>query len=179
MLGAPFYMIGVRIFSLHDLLPSPGGTLGPSAPSVRGARSLRSPICKRSFDTLLRTYLHKFLPLQDSRNMPQTQVIIELEPPISIGIPPLVNQVLAQAPSAPSSELRRNIAVSRAADLEPNFLPHGRSIIVIAALTGVNFLSSMSTGLLTVGLPRMAVDVKLPANLLLWYERDSSTLLSL
>lgn len=105
--------------------------------------------------------------------------MIELEPPMSIGIPPLVNQVLTQSPSAPSSELSRNIAVSRAADLESNFLPHGRSIIVIVALTGVNFLSSMSTGLLTVGLPRMAVDVKLPANLLLWYVSGSSAPLSL
>jgi hypothetical protein len=111
--------------------------------------------------------------------MSQTQVMIELEPPMSIGIPPLVNQVLTQGPLAPSEELRRNIAVYRAADLEPNFLPHGRSIIVIAALTGVSFLGSMSTGLLTVGLPRMAVDVKLPANLLLWYEKDSSILLFL
>jgi hypothetical protein len=100
--------------------------------------------------------------------------MIELEPSISIGIPPLVNQVLTQAPSAPPDELRRYVAVCRAADLESNFLPHGRSIIVIMALTGANFLGSMSTGLLTVGLPRMAVDVKLPANLLLWYERDPS-----
>jgi hypothetical protein len=111
--------------------------------------------------------------------MSQTQVMIELEPPMSIGIPPLANQVLTQAPLAPSEELRRDIAVCRATDLEPNFLPHGRSIIVIAALTGVSFLSSMSTGLLTVGLPRIAVDVKLPANLLLWYDRDPSALLSL
>jgi hypothetical protein len=137
------------------------------------------PNYKRSFDTLLRVYLHKFSPLQDSHNMSQTLATIELEPPMSIDIQPLVNQILTQAPAASSDELRRNIAISRPADLVPNFLPHGRSIIVIAALTGINFLSSMSTGLLTVGLPRMAVDVKLPANLLLWYERDSFVLLSL
>ena len=137
------------------------------------------PTYKRSFDTLLRVYLYKFLLLQSSRNMSQTLVTIELEPPMSIGIQPLVNQTLTQASTAPSDELRGNIAVYRAADLAPNFLPHGRSIIVIAALTGINFLSSMSTGLLTVGLPRMAADVKLPANLLLWYERDSFAPLSL
>jgi hypothetical protein len=111
--------------------------------------------------------------------MSQTWAAIELEPQMSIGIPPLVNPTLTQAPSAPPDELHRNIAISRAADSEPKFLPRGRSIIVIAVLTGINFLSSMSTGLLTVGLPRMAVDVKLPANLLLWYERDPFAPLSL
>lgn len=47
-------------------------------------------------------------------------------------------------------------------------LPKGRTIIVIASLAGVNFLSSLSNGLVTVGLPRMAGDIQLPAHLLLW-----------
>lgn len=51
---------------------------------------------------------------------------------------------------------------------ETGFLPKRRSIIVIATLTGVNFLSSLSNGLLIVGLPRMALDVNLPTHLLLW-----------
>lgn len=45
---------------------------------------------------------------------------------------------------------------------------NGRTVVMIATLTGVNFLSSLSTGLLTVGLPQMASDVGLPAHLLLW-----------
>jgi hypothetical protein len=110
--------------------------------------------------------------------MSQTLVTIQLEPSLSNGVTPLVDRMLNQAPSDPSDELRRNLAVPQPADLAPPFLPHGRSIIVIAALTGINFLSSMSTGLLTVGLPRMAVDVKLPAHLLLWYGTNPLSVLS-
>lgn len=43
-----------------------------------------------------------------------------------------------------------------------------RIIIVVATLTGVNFLSSLSNGLLTVGLPRIASDTALPEHLQLW-----------
>ena len=47
-------------------------------------------------------------------------------------------------------------------------LKKGRSIIVIAILTLVLVLNSVSTGFLTVGIPRMAADLELPNNLLLW-----------
>ena len=108
--------------------------------------------------------------------MSQTLVALELElePSISIATPPFVDRTLVQAAPKPSDELGRDVLVPQSINSEPQFLPHGRSIIVIAALTGINFLSSMSSGLLTVGLPRMAADVKLPAHLLLWY---ASTLL--
>ena len=47
------------------------------------------------------------------------------------------------------------------------------AICLIATLTGIMFAGSMSTGLLTVGLPRIPVDVKLQENLLLWYVMGS------
>ena len=43
-----------------------------------------------------------------------------------------------------------------------------RTAVIIATLTGTTIVSSFSNGLLTVGLPRMAKDVNLAANLLLW-----------
>lgn len=43
-----------------------------------------------------------------------------------------------------------------------------RAVILIATLTGITFVGSMSGGLLTVGLPSIAADLKLPSNLLLW-----------
>ena len=43
-----------------------------------------------------------------------------------------------------------------------------RTVVVIATLTGTTIVSSFSNGLLTVGLPRMAKDVNLAGNLLLW-----------
>ncbi|MCJ1312459.1 hypothetical protein MMC25_006133 [Agyrium rufum] len=43
-----------------------------------------------------------------------------------------------------------------------------RATLVIANLTGVTFAASMSTGVLTVGLPRIASDLALGQSLLLW-----------
>lgn len=48
-------------------------------------------------------------------------------------------------------------------------LSRARAITLIATLTGITFVGSMSGGLLTVGLPEIAADLKLPDNLLLWY----------
>lgn len=50
----------------------------------------------------------------------------------------------------------------------PRFLSRSRTVLVIATLTGVTFANSMSTGLLTVGLPRIAADLSLSEDLLLW-----------
>ncbi|KAJ5241459.1 uncharacterized protein N7469_003050 [Penicillium citrinum] len=47
-------------------------------------------------------------------------------------------------------------------------LSRARAITLIATLTGITFVGSMSGGLLTVGLPEIAADLKLPDNLLLW-----------
>jgi hypothetical protein len=43
--------------------------------------------------------------------------------------------------------------------------------ILICTLAGITFVGSMSTGLLTIGLPRMANDLHLADNLLLWLVR--------
>ena len=45
-----------------------------------------------------------------------------------------------------------------------------RSTFTIATLSGLTTVSSMTTGLLVVALPRMALDLSLPEQLLLWYE---------
>ena len=47
-------------------------------------------------------------------------------------------------------------------------LARSKAVIITASLTGITFASSMSLGLLTVGLPVIANDLDLPANLLLW-----------
>ena len=43
-----------------------------------------------------------------------------------------------------------------------------RTFVIIATVACITTASSMSTGLLLVGLPRMALDLQLPDNLLLW-----------
>lgn len=50
----------------------------------------------------------------------------------------------------------------------PVILSRSRTVLVIATLTGVTLANSMSTGLLTVGLPRIAADLRLSEDLLLW-----------
>ena len=47
-------------------------------------------------------------------------------------------------------------------------LSKAHSTGIITNLSGITVVSSLSTGLLTVGLPRMAKDVNLAPNLLLW-----------
>lgn len=47
-------------------------------------------------------------------------------------------------------------------------LSMGETILLIATLTGITLASSISTGLLTIGLPRIAADLELADNLLLW-----------
>ncbi|KAL8627104.1 hypothetical protein Q9189_007190 [Teloschistes chrysophthalmus] len=54
-------------------------------------------------------------------------------------------------------------------------ISRGRAAVIIGLLFGTTIVGSFSTGLLTVGLPRMAADLKLADNLLLWYGRITTT----
>lgn len=47
-------------------------------------------------------------------------------------------------------------------------MSRARASIIIATVAGVTFLSALGSGLLTVGLPRIATDLNLANNLLLW-----------
>jgi hypothetical protein len=53
-------------------------------------------------------------------------------------------------------------------DLEDGSLKQGRIIVIIIALTGVNFLGSLCNGFITIGLPRIASDLSLSEHLILW-----------
>ena len=52
--------------------------------------------------------------------------------------------------------------------LPPATLKKGRSIIVIAQLAGINFVTSFCGGILTIGLPTIAEELALEPALLLW-----------
>ena len=47
-------------------------------------------------------------------------------------------------------------------------LSMGRTILLISTLTATVFAGSMNTGVTTVGLPQLRIDLQLPNNLLLW-----------
>lgn len=53
-------------------------------------------------------------------------------------------------------------------DIEDGTLKQGRIIVIIAVLSGSSFLSSLTNGFITIGLPKIASDLSLPAHLLLW-----------
>lgn len=59
-------------------------------------------------------------------------------------------------------------ADGNAIEAEGQNISRARAIILITTLTGLTFIGSMSSGLLTIGLPIIAADLKLPENLLLW-----------
>ena len=87
---------------------------------------------------------------------------------------------LASMSSAKGTELRPEVeAIAQRPSYSPTRLPLaidpeggslklGRIIIIIIALTGVNFLSSLCNGFITIGLPRMASDLSLTDNLILY-----------
>ncbi|KMU82387.1 efflux protein [Coccidioides immitis H538.4] len=50
-----------------------------------------------------------------------------------------------------------------------------RSVLIIASLAGTNLSSSMSHGLITVGIPYIASDLRLPDHLLLWPSSVAAT----
>ena len=47
-------------------------------------------------------------------------------------------------------------------------LPKWRAVVITFAITAVTFTCSMSTGLITIGIPQIAVDLRLPNHLILW-----------
>ena len=85
--------------------------------------------------------------------------ITVLSPPLELqsGIQGSANQ--SQIPAA-----RSNSEV----DLHAGVLKKGRSIIAVAMLTLVLSVNSITTGLLTVGIPHIAADLKLEESLILW-----------
>jgi hypothetical protein len=82
------------------------------------------------------------------------------------------NSISASAPLPASSRAAEDAKSSSSLqipiDLEDGTLKEGRIIVIIAALTGVNFLCSLSNGFITIGLPKIASDLSLPQHLMLW-----------
>lgn len=56
-----------------------------------------------------------------------------------------------------------------AAAKDPNDMPVWQLVNVVLSVAGISFLSSFSTGLITIGIPQTAADVGLSDDLLLWY----------
>lgn len=84
-------------------------------------------------------------------------------PPPQTDHVPAHSYATADAPVVSSSS-----SLQAPLDLENGGLKNGRIIVIIALLTGVNFLSSLSNGFITIGLPRIASDLSLPEHLLIW-----------
>jgi hypothetical protein len=96
---------------------------------------------------------------------PESNDSIPARPPISPHIP---NHASTRSRDATDVQLFSENPIRVPLDLENGGLKDGRIFAVIAVLTGVQFLSSLSNGFLTVGLPRIASDLSLPEHLLLW-----------
>ncbi|KAJ6171794.1 major facilitator superfamily domain-containing protein [Penicillium chermesinum] len=98
----------------------------------------------------------------------QTQAeALELELP--------TNASFGQRRTADSQRLGRHLSDSRPEELnydasstDTSNMSRTRATILVTTLTGLTFVGSMSTGLLTIGLPWIAADLNLPDSLLLW-----------
>jgi hypothetical protein len=59
-------------------------------------------------------------------------------------------------------------ALTRINDTGPQSPSRAKSALLILAVSSMIFIGSLLTGILTVGLPRIARDIELQENLLLW-----------
>jgi hypothetical protein len=80
---------------------------------------------------------------------------------VSATVPPASNTI-DDTKSLSGSAFRASL------DLEGGGLKEGRIVVIIIVLTGVNFLSSLCNGFITIGLPRIASDLSLSEHLILW-----------
>lgn len=99
----------------------------------------------------------------------QTITSIELEP-LDGGSTELNSQVPASvlSISANATSDRPDLIVGSNTNSSKPILPRGRSVIVIAQLAGINFITSFSNGLVTVSLPAISTALSLRRSLLLW-----------
>lgn len=91
---------------------------------------------------------------------------------------PIVHCNAIIAPSTPSSgQAGQRLSTERilpegdqvrVSDYDFPDLSTSRSVVIISILTGIAAMTSMSTGILTVGLPVIAHDIGLSGSLLLW-----------
>lgn len=100
----------------------------------------------------------------------QTVTVMELEPldsGSSKPAPQIPASVLTASATTTSEQPERIIGVNSDNSVAP-LLPKGRSIILITQLAGINFITSFSNGLVTVGLPAMSTALGLDSSLILW-----------
>ncbi|KAK5164198.1 uncharacterized protein LTR77_009892 [Saxophila tyrrhenica] len=81
---------------------------------------------------------------------------IELEPSTAPGRPPASSNTSLEAPDSASTEDKQDA---------PNTT---RATGIVVALCGVSCLNTLGSGILTIALPKMAKDLDLPQDLLLW-----------
>lgn len=80
-----------------------------------------------------------------------------------------VTHPLSKVRSTPTAaHLASNRPPQESFDIEDGTFKQGRIIVIIAVLTGSSFISSLTNGYITIGLPRIASDLALPGHLLLW-----------
>lgn len=99
-----------------------------------------------------------------------TQTFVELETLDKDGSK-LISQLPATAlagPSGASTAIAGPATHIHSIETASQHLSKSRANIVITQLAGINFITSFTNGLLTVGLPAMAAALHLPPSLLLW-----------
>jgi len=98
--------------------------------------------------------------------MSETTISISLDV-IHDAIPPLYN-IIESSDRVSFGNIPRFSEAPMQQTAEGPTLSLGRTVVVIAILTGINAVSSMTSGLLVVALPRMAEDLRLTDSLILW-----------
>lgn len=86
----------------------------------------------------------------------------------NVGNDLLIRRILPLEVYDHSHDAPKIISLEAAATVPVPELSKWQTFLLITTLSGITFASSMSTGLITIGLPVIAADLSLVENLLLW-----------
>lgn len=89
-------------------------------------------------------------------------------PAPALNLPSVSSPEHAGSRATANVQLVPEIPILAPFDLEDGGPKQGRIVVIIAVLTGVNFLSSLTNGFITIGLPRISSELSLPEHLMVW-----------
>ncbi len=108
-----------------------------------------------------------YRPLVETRMATIVETQTEWTPQSPPGMP-LATELVSNTSGAQSLLANAAPAADYAFETQEAILSRSRAVVLIATLSGVTFVGSMSGGLLTICLPSFAADLHLADNLLLW-----------
>lgn len=105
-----------------------------------------------------------------SPSLPSQLAVMSAKPIVEVASNMESKEQSVHAPAIMEGERSFEPPSSRPTSLSTHtVLPMGRTVLLISTLTATVLVGSMNTGIMTVGLPQISIDLQLSSNLLLWF----------